>query len=106
MQWVREGLLWVEAGMWHGERAALFLVPSDLRKQASDRLLGTLSNSGKADSQTSNNSRNHELAVPSVEVLQKLNESAISMLGEIARKARLDDPRSPDIAFVEALLKA
>ncbi|KAI4230104.1 MAG: hypothetical protein L6R36_000361 [Xanthoria steineri] len=75
-------------------------------KLASDRLLGTLSNSGKADSQTSNNSRNHELAVPSVEVLQKLNESAISMLGEIARKARLDDPRSPDIAFVEALLKA
>ncbi|KAL8759777.1 MAG: hypothetical protein Q9199_000501 [Rusavskia elegans] len=75
-------------------------------KLASDKLTGILSNSGRADSQMSNSSRNYELAVPSVEVLQKLSESATSMLAEVARKASLNDSRSPDIAFVEDLLKA
>ncbi|KAL8857046.1 MAG: hypothetical protein Q9178_006338 [Gyalolechia marmorata] len=74
-------------------------------KLASDRLVEVLRDNARADSQPSNSSRNHELAVPSVEVLQKLSESATSVLAEVAGKASLDGSRSPEVAFVEDLLR-
>ena len=77
----------------------------DFPPQASDRLVEVLRDNARAESQISNSSRNHELAVPSVEVLQKLSESATSILAEVAREASLDGSRSPDIAFVEDLLR-
>ncbi|KAL8675306.1 MAG: hypothetical protein Q9168_000263 [Polycauliona sp. 1 TL-2023] len=75
-------------------------------KLASDSLLAKLGNGDKAESLVSNGSRNHELAVPPVEVLQKLSESATSILAEVVRKAGVNGAASPDSVFVDDLLKA
>ncbi|KAL8839273.1 MAG: hypothetical protein Q9176_004604 [Flavoplaca citrina] len=74
-------------------------------KLASDKLLEGLGSSNKAVNQISH-SRNHGLAIPSVEVLQKLSESATSRLAEIVRDASLHGSAFHDFAFVEDLLKA
>ncbi|KAL8768120.1 MAG: hypothetical protein Q9209_005583 [Squamulea sp. 1 TL-2023] len=74
-------------------------------KLATDKLLVVLRDIARTDSRTSSSSRNQELAIPSVETLQKLSESATSVLTEVARKANLNRFRSLDIAFVEDLLK-
>ncbi|KAL8995696.1 MAG: hypothetical protein Q9169_004629 [Polycauliona sp. 2 TL-2023] len=67
-------------------------------KLASDRLLAILGDNGKAKSQL------HELSVPSVEMLQKLSESATSTLVAAAQEATPNNVTPHDSAFVGDLL--
>ncbi|KAI4244503.1 MAG: hypothetical protein L6R40_002970 [Gallowayella cf. fulva] len=72
-------------------------------KLASEKLMGLLETSTKQDSQ---GNQDDQLPVPSVKTLQKLRESATSVLAETARQAGGNSSNPHQIVFVRDSLKA
>lgn len=84
-----------------GMNGSIYL--ADHPRQASEKLMGLLETSTKQDSQ---GNQDDQLPVPSVKTLQKLRESATSVLAETARQAGGNSSNPHQIVFVRDSLKA
>ncbi|KAL8680177.1 MAG: hypothetical protein Q9186_003589 [Xanthomendoza sp. 1 TL-2023] len=75
-------------------------------KLASEKLLGFLDTGARAESQVSKSDQDNQLPVPSKKILQRLSESATSVLAQSARTTGRNSSGHDEIDYIEDLLKA
>ncbi|KAI4148532.1 MAG: hypothetical protein L6R39_002769 [Caloplaca ligustica] len=76
-------------------------------KTASEDLISVIKSASHGAAQNPSGERNYEIPVPSIKVLQRLNEKATSVLAAAARDSSgNNNPQLPDLTFVSDMLKS